>query len=229
MKRIGIVGGTGPESTVAYYQHIIKAYYERFGDYAFPEMIIYSVNFQRFVDLFQQARWDSVAEGVIQTLDRLRRAGADFGILASNTLHIAFERVVEHSPLPLLSIMDPAIEAIQHDRMDTVGLLGTIFTMSESFYPSRLAEGGIRTLVPGDADQQRIQKIIGSELTMGEIRKESKDVLLRIIHGLKARGARGIILGCTELPLILSEKESPLPLFDTTRLHAESALNHALN
>lgn len=229
MKRIGIMGGMGPESTVTYYEHIIRAYHKRFGNYAFPEMIIYSVNFQQFIDLFNKARWERVAEEAIRVLDRLYKSGADFGIMATNTIHIVFEKVEERSPLPIISIMSPVIDAIKNERMHTVGLLGTIFTMNEDFYANRLADDGIQTLVPTREDQHRIQQIIASELTMGQTRKESKEVFLRIIDDLERRGAQGIILGCTEIPLLLAQEECTLRLFDSTLLHAESALKYALD
>jgi aspartate racemase len=229
MKRIGILGGMGPESTIIYYQHITRTYYERFGNYAYPEILIYSVNFQKFINLFTNGKWDQVEEDVVQGLDRLQRAGADFGIMATNTLHHVFEKVEGRSSLPLISIIDSVLEAIRNEKLQRVGLLGTIFTMTQGFYAQKLAKSGIQTLVPSEDEQQKIQQIIVSELTIGQTRKESRDFFLKVIRGLEKRGAQGIILGCTEIPLLLDQDDCTLELFNSTLLHAESALRYALN
>jgi len=228
MKRIGILGGMGPESTITYYQHMVRTYHERFHDYAFPEIIICSVSFQRFIDLFEAGRWDDVAHEAVQGLSRLHRAGADFGILASNTLHIAFERIEQQSSLPLIGMMDPVVEAIRSHRLNTVGLLGTAFTMRADLYRDRLLREGIEILLPDRKDQERIHDIIASELTVGVTKEESKKLFLGVMDGLRRRGAQGLILGCTEIPLLVSQRECDLRLFDTVRLHAQRALDHAL-
>jgi aspartate racemase len=227
MKTIGILGGMGPESTVTYYEYITQTYYRRFGNYAFPEIVIYSVRFQEFVDLFTEGKWEIVSDKAVQGLERLRKAGANFGIMATNTLHAAFDRIQEKSPLPIISIMEPVVEAIKVEGMHCVGLLATIFTMKNRFYFDRLAKEGIKALVPTEEDQQTIQKIIVSELTMGQKTAESKEIFLRIIKDLQKAGAQGIILGCTEIPLLLTQQDCALRLFDSTSLHAESALRHA--
>lgn len=228
MKRIGILGGTGPESTIVYYQHMVRTYHERFHDYAFPEILICSVSFQRFIDLFETEQWDEVAHEAVQGLDRLHRAGADFGILASNTLHIAFESIEQHTSLPLISIVDPVVEAIRSHRLNTVGLLGTAFTMRADLYRDRLLREGIEILLPDPNDQERIHDIIASELTVGVTKKESKKLFLGLVDGLRLRGAQGLILGCTEIPLLVAQHECGLRLFDTVRLHAQRALDYAL-
>jgi aspartate racemase len=228
MKRIGILGGMGPESTVTYYQHIVRIYHERFHDYDFPEMIIFSVSFQRFIDLFEAGQWHEVARETVQGLDHLHRAGADFAILASNTLHIAFEKIEQQASLPLVGMMEPVVEAIRADRLNTVGLLGTAFTMRADLYRDRLLRDGIQTLLPDQRDQERLHEIIASELTVGVTKRESKEFFLRVMDGLRQRGAQGIILGCTEIPLLVAPHECDLRLFDTVRLHAQRALDHAL-
>ena len=228
MKRIGILGGMGPESTVTYYQYVVRTYHERFHDYGFPEMIIFSVSFQRFIDLFEAGRWDEVAHEAVQGLDHLHRAGADFAILASNTLHIAFEKIEQQASLPLVGMMEPVVEAIRAERIKTVGLLGTAFTMRTGFYRDRLLRERVETLLPDQKDQERIHEIIASELTVGVTKRESKEVFLRVMDGLRQRGAQGLILGCTEIPLLVSQHECDLRLFDTVRLHAQRALDHAL-
>jgi aspartate racemase len=228
MKRIGILGGMGPESTVTYYQHIVRTYHERFHDYGFPEMIIFSVRFQRFIDLFEAGQWQDVTSETVRGLDHLRRAGADFAILASNTLHIVFEKVQQQASFPLVGMMEPVVEAIRAERMETVGLLGTAFTMRAGFYRNRLHRDGIQTLVPDQKDQERLHAIIVRELTMGVTKRESKEVFLRVMDGLRQRGAQGIILGCTEIPLLVTPHDCDIRLFDSVRLHAQRALDHAL-
>ena len=228
MKRIGILGGTGPESTIIYYQHMVRTYHERFHDYAFPEIIIYSVSFQRFIDLFETEQWDEVAREAVQGLDRLHRAGADFGILASNTLHIAFDKIEQQASLPLVGMMEPVVEAIRSHRLNTVGLLGTAFTMRADLYRDRLLREGVEILLPDQEDQERIHDIIASELTVGVTKEESKKVFLGLVDGLRRRGAQGLILGCTEIPLLVAQQECGLPLFDTVRLHALRTLDYAL-
>jgi len=228
MKRIGILGGMGPEATILYYSYITGEYNKRFGDYAFPEIIIYSVKFQQFLDLFYEGKWETVSDEVLRGLDRLHRAGADFGIMATNTLHRVFEMIQKRSPLPLISIIDSVIEAIKSEKMQTVGLLATMFTMKEGFYVNRLRKEGIQTILPERKDQQRIQEIIVSELTIGRVERRSKETFLRIIDKFENRGAKGIILGCTEIPLLLHPEECNLRLFNSTLLHAESALRYAL-
>lgn len=228
MKRIGILGGMGPKSTVSYYEYIVEAYHQKFGDYAFPEMIIYSLSLQHFIDLFEKRSWETVLDEVIGALDRLYKAGAEFGIIATNTLHVVFEKAQQKSPLPLISIMDSVKDAIKNERINKVGLLSTVFTMNESFYPNRLANHGIETLLPIQEDRHRIQHIITTELTMGQVTKESKAVFLRIVDDLVKKGAQGIILGCTEIPLLVNQGDCSVKMFDSTSLHAEAALKYAL-
>jgi len=226
-RKIGILGGLSPESTVAYYEHITRTYTERHGDYGYPEILIYSVNFQKYVDWQHGGRWEAAAEDMAAALEALRAAGADFGIIATNTMHIVFEQVQAKVGMPLVSIVDATGEAIQEAGLKTVGLLGTVFTMRERFYRDGLARRGIRVLVPDTADQERINRVIYDELCRGEIRDASRAVFLEIVETLRQRGAEGIILGCTEIPLLLRQHDCELPLFDTTIIHAEKALSYA--
>lgn len=226
-KKIGILGGLSPESTTVYYDHIIREYARRFGDSNYPEIIIYSVNFQEFVDWQNQNRWDLAAKKMISVFKILEKAGADFGLIATNTMHIVFDQVQNAISIPLLSIIESTAEAINRDRIQTVGLLGTIFTMSKDFYKLGLKERGITTLVPEKEDQESINRIIYKELTKGIIKSESKAGYLEIINNLRDRGAQGIVLGCTEIPLLVKEEDCSIRLYDTTTIHAEAALNYA--
>jgi len=225
---IGILGGMSPESTTEYYQHITHRYTERYGDYGYPEIIIYSVSFQSYVDWPNQDRWDLVAEGLIEGAKRLEAAGADFILIATNTMHLVFNQVQAGVNVPMLSLLDAIGEAILARGMSTVGLLGTGFTMEKPFYRDSLAEKGVTVLVPDAVDRGYVNDVIYNELVAGEIRDESRARFVAIIKKLAERGAEGIILGCTEIPLLVSESDTGTPLFDTTAIHAEAALNYAL-
>jgi aspartate racemase len=227
-RTIGILGGMSPESTVMYYEYITRTYGQRFGDFGFPEILIYSVNFQKFADWQREGRWTEAADEMAQALERLRAAGADFGIIATNTMHIVFDEVQKAVRMPLLSVVEATAEAIRTAGLNLVGLLGTVFTMRDRFYRDGLARFGIDVLVP-DADwQERVNEVIYGELCRGEIRSESRQMFLGLIEELRKRGAQGIVLGCTETPSLVRPQDCDLPLFNTTLLHAEKALNYAI-
>jgi aspartate racemase len=228
-KTIGIVGGLSPESTVEYYEHITRTYTERFGDFGYPQIAIYSVCFQTYVDWCNQDRWSDVARGLSLAAQRLVAAGADFLVIATNTMHIVLDQVQASVDVPVLSLLDALGDAILARGMRTVGLLGTRFTMEKPFYREALADRGISVLVPDAADREDINRVIYDELVAGRIRQQSRALYLSIIDRLAARGAQGIVLGCTEIPLLVREQDVDLPLFNTTTLHAEAALNYALN
>jgi len=227
-KTIGILGGMSPESTVAYYEHITRTYTERFGDYGYPQILIYSVSFQTYVDWPEEGRWDLVAEGLSQGARSLDLAGADVILIATNTMHIVFDEVAASVNVPMLNLLDAVGEAIEARGMRSVGLLGTAFTMEKTFYQDALAERGITILLPEGEDRKRVNDVIYDELVAGVIRDASREVFLGIIDDLEARGAEGVILGCTEIPLLVSQELSALPLFDTTTIHAEAALRYAV-
>ena len=228
-KRIGILGGISPESTVEYYRYITRNYTQRFGDYGYPEIIIYSVSFQPYVDWPNQERWDRVAQGLSQAAQSLQAAGADFILIAANTMHLVLDQVQASVHVPILSLLDVVAEAILARKIQTVGLLGTRFTMDKPLYRDSLARRGITVLVPEADDREVVNRVIYDELVAGKIRAESRAAYVEIIGKLARRGAQGIILGCTEIPLLVSEADAGLPLFDTTVLHAEAALNYAVS
>ncbi len=226
-RRIGILGGMSPESTVAYYEYITRTYTQRFGDYGYPEILIYSVSFQPYVDWPNQDRWDLVAEGLSQAAQKLVAAGADFILLATNTMHLVFDQIEMEVEVPMISLLDAVAEAIRTRGLRSVGLLGTRFTMEKSFYQDALARQGIDVLVPGARDREYVNRVIYDELVAGQIRDESRAGFLAVIRELVERGAEGVILGCTEIPLLVSEADAGVPLFDTTAIHAEAALRYA--
>lgn len=226
-KRIGILGGMSPESTVAYYEYITRAYTERYGDYGYPEILIYSVSFQPYVDWPNQDRWDLVAQGLSQAAHKLVAAGADFILIATNTMHLVFDEVQAKVEVPMLSLLDATADAVLARGLRTVGLLGTRFTMEKSFYQDALARQGITVLVPDAADRAYVNRVIYDELVAGQIHDRSRIEFVAIIRKLVERGAEGVILGCTEIPLLVSEGDAGVPLFDTTTIHAEAALKYA--
>ena len=227
-KTIGLLGGTTPESTIGYYRYITGEYTRRLGDYGYPQVLIYSVTFQEFMDWGRGGHWDRAATKMVEAFEALRLAGADFGLMTANTAHTVFDEVARRTALPLLSILETTVEAIVRSGVDRVGLLGTQTTMSAPFYLEALAARGISTLVPVAEARRELSRIIYDELARGEIRPESKQEFLRVIRELEERGAGGIVLACTEIPLIVRASDVALPLFDTLEIHAEAALRMAV-
>jgi len=227
-KRIGILGGLTAESTVHYYQHIFRTYEERHGDLGYPETVIYDVSFQRFADWMYIEDWDSIEEALLNGLERLDAAGADFAVIATNTMHILFDKLEAKSPLPLISIVDATAEAIEEEGLTVVGLLGTRFTMEKPFYIEGLKRHGIEALVPEKDERDYIDKVVFQELAKGNLRKESRDRFVEIIGGLVERGAQGVVLGCTEIPLLVRPEHTDVKLFDTAVIHADKALRYAV-
>jgi len=229
VKRIGILGGTSAESTVSYYSRITREYTRRFGDFSYPEILIYSVSFQEIADWQAQGNWDAIAAKMADAFQVLAAAGADVGLIAANTLHRVYDEVAGRSSIPLIHIVDAVAAAIHAAGCSTVGLLGTRYTMKETFYSDRLASHDIATLVPTDDQQEEIHRVIHEEIARGVLRPVSHDYYLRVIDSLTERGAEGIILGCTEIPLLVGEGDRALPLFDTATIHADAALEAALS
>jgi len=227
-KRIGILGGLTAESTVHYYQHIFKTYEERHGDLGYPEMIIYDVSFQRFADWMSVEDWDSIEEALLDGLTRLDAAGADFAVIATNTMHILFDRLQARSPVPLISIVDATAEAVKEQGLNVVGLLGTRFTMEKPFYVEGLKRHGIEALVPDKDERRYVDGVVFQELAKGKLLPESRDKYLEIIDRLMEKGAQGIVLGCTEIPLLVRPEHTDVKLFDTAVIHAEKALRYAV-
>jgi aspartate racemase len=213
---------------VTYYEHITRTYTKTFGDHGYPEVIIYSVNFQNYVDWGDAGDWGKIAEDMIKAARALERAGAEFGIIATNTMHLAFDEVQAAAEIPFLHVVDATAEAINAKGFSKVGLLGTRFTMNMPFYADRLAAGKISVLVPDAADQEEVNRVIYDELVRGTLLDASRKRYVEIIAKLKDGGAEGVILGCTEIPLLVTEKDSSLPLFDTAVIHAQKALDYAI-
>ena len=227
-KKIGIIGGLSPESTVSYYLHITRTYVERFGDYGYPEIIIYSVNLENYHRWRCEDRWDLIVEDLVAAANNLHRAGADFGLIATNTMHKVFNLVEDATGLSLINLIDATAEKAQEMGLKNLGLLGTQYTMSDGFYHDRIAQSGLSLTVPQIEDQLVIHRIIVEELVRGQILEGSKTEYVRIINKLIEKGVEGIILGCTEIPLLVKQDDSNVPLLDTAIIHADAALEYAL-
>lgn len=227
-KRIGIVGGLSPESTVTYYLWITREYTRRYGDFGYPEILVYSVRFQSYVDWPEADRWDLVATGLSCAAKSLEAAGADFIVIASNTMHLVVEEVRKTVGIPILSLLDVVTDAIVEKGLTQVGLIGTKFSMEQGFYQKALAQKGITLIVPNTEDRQHVNRVIYEELVAGKVEAASRDRYVAIIDRLAGQGAQGLILGCTEITLLISQRDIPLPVFDSTTLHAKAALDLAV-
>ena len=230
MKTLGIIGGIAPESTIEYYRWIIASYREQKRDGNYPEIIINSINMKKMLDLIAANELAEVTGYLLGEVKKLARAGADFGLLASNTPHIVFEDIQRRSPIPLVSIVEAACEATKALGIKKVGLFGTRFTMRGRFYTEVFSRQGITLIVPDGDDQDYIHEKYMSELVNGVFLAETRERLLTIVDRLKKRdGIQGLILGGTELPFILREVvDRRIPFLDTTKIHVERAVAQML-
>ncbi|MFC1580262.1 aspartate/glutamate racemase family protein [Thermodesulfobacteriota bacterium] len=228
-RKIGIIGGLSPESTVSYYLHITRTYVERFGDYGYPEIVIYSVNLENYHRWRRKNHWDLIVEDLAAAANTLQKAGADFGLIATNTMHKVYHLVEDNTSLPLINLIDVTAEKAKEMGLRNLGLLGTHYTMSDGFYHDRIAQSGLSLTVPQIEDQSIIHRIIVEELVKGQIVEGSKNEYVRIMNTLIGNKVDGIILGCTEIPLLVNQADSTVPLLDTAIIHAEAALDYALS
>lgn len=228
MKTIGLIGGMSWESSLEYYRILNETVKQRFGGFHSAECVMYSVDFEEIERLQHQDNWEALARVMIDAAQKVERAGADFLLICSNTMHNVAEEVQEAVQVPLLHMVDVTADAIKIKSQNNVGLLGTKFTMERDFYKSRLLQQhGIKVVIPDDSEREEIHKILYSELCLGEIKVSSSETFHSVIMGLISRGAQGIILGCTEIPLIVKQSDYKIPLYDTTTLHAEAAVTLA--
>lgn len=221
MKTVGIVGGIGPESTIEYYRFIIEAYRERRPDGSYPTIIINSVDLDRLVTWINAGELGPFTDYLVSGVETLARAGADFAVLAANTAHVVFNQIRARSPLPLISIAEATCEQARRLGLQRLGLLGTRFTMQARFYPEVFSRAGLTIVTPNEAEQALIHEKYFGELLKNVFLPETRDQLLAVVDEMKAReGIDGLILGGTELPLILRRDEhSELPFLDTTKIH----------
>jgi aspartate racemase len=229
MKRIGIIGGIGPESTVDYYKLIIGAFHEKQADLGYPEIIIYSANLSSLMRIFETKDWENLTDWLLEKVVALHKAGAEFAVIGSNSPHIVFDKVSSRSPIPMLSIIEETRKNAQKRGLKKLGLLGTRFTMESDFFKKLFGENEMEVVVPEKEDQELIHHRLFSEIELGIIKDSTKDELLSIVKKMiDKHSIDALILGCTELPLILNKDEFGIPFLNTTAIHAESIVNYCI-
>lgn len=228
MKTIGLIGGMSWESTVTYYQMINEGIKDSLGGLHSAKVLLYSVDFFEIEALMSRGAWDDAAELLGDVAHRLEAAGADMILICTNTLHKVAPQVQSRIRVPLVHIAEAAAEELLSKGITRVGLLGTKYTMTQEFYREKLTERGIDVLIPEGEEIDLVNRVIFDELCLGLVKEDSKAAYLKVIANLQARGAQGVLLGCTELGLIVSQEDVSLPLFDTTVIHAKKAIELAL-
>jgi aspartate racemase len=229
MKILGIIGGIGPESTIDYYRLTIDTYRQQIHDGSYPPVIINSIDLNKVRNLVEAGALKELAEHLVAELQRLSRAGAHLGLFAANTPHIVFDEVQQHSPIPLISIVEATCDAARNMKLNRLGLLGTRFTMQGRFFPDVFSRHNIALVVPDEDAQAYIHDKYMNELVNGIFRPETRNELLAIVQSLRdLRHIDGLILGGTELPLILRDADAGIPFLDTARIHVQAALAQML-
>ena len=229
MKTIGLIGGMSWESSLEYYRIINEKVKKELGGLHSAKSILYSVDFENIKVLQHEGKWDELTIIMIDAAKSLEKAGADLVVICTNTMHKMANEVQDNINLPLIHIADATAQSIKEQDLKKIGLLGTKFTMEQEFYKGRLSEKhGLDVIIPNDKDRELVHKIIYNELCLGNIKDASKKEYIRIIDDLVKNGAEGIILGCTEIPLLIKQGDVSVPIFDTTTIHAESAVLEAI-
>ncbi len=229
MKTIGLIGGMSWESSIEYYRIINETVRQRLGGLHSAKSLIYSVDFAEVEKLQKGQRWEEATEVMIDAARALERGGADFVIICTNTMHLMAEQVEAGIGIPLLHIADATAARIKEKGYDTIGLLGTSFTMEADFYRGRLEQmHDLNVIIPEGPDRKMVHKVIYDELCCGKISELARRRYLEVIERLVNRGSEAIILGCTEIGLLVKDKDSPVELFDTARIHAVAAVEYAL-
>ena len=228
MKIIGLIGGLTWFSTLDYYRLLNEMVNEKKGGAAAAEIIIYSVNFEIIKVLTEENRWDEIAKIMGIVAKKIEAAGADCILIGANTMHKVADEIQKEVRIPLLHVAKKVAEEINKQQLTTVALLGTKYTMQQGFYTEKLSQQGINTIVPNEEEIEFINNAIYTEMGKGIFLPETKTNFLTIINRLISQGAQGIILGCTEIPILIKQKDCPVPVFDTTRIHAAAAVAFAL-
>lgn len=228
MKVIGIIGGVGWPSTLEYYRMINQQVHERRGGSHAAELMVYSFDYARIADLQQQQRWAEIREELMRVARHLEAAGAGLLLLACNTLHKVADEVRERIGIPLLDIAGTAAEEAERCGYKSVGLLGSAFVMEQDFYKRPFEARSIGVTIPGEDQRRELNRIIFKELGRGEFREDSRKAVVEMIEGLRGEGAQAVVLGCTELPLLVRPADTPVKLLDTTAIHVRAAVNAAL-
>jgi aspartate racemase len=229
MKIIGLIGGMSWESSLEYYRIINERIREKLGGLHSAKSLLYSVDFEEVEKLQRLGKWGEATKIMIDAARRIELGGADFLVICTNTMHKMVEEIQQNIKIPILHIADSTAEKIRAAGYKKVGLLGTKFTMEENFYKGRLIEKyDMEVLIPDEVERQYVHDVIYKELCLGIVQQNSKNRFKEIIENLSKKGVQAVILGCTEIPLLIKQEDVSIPLFDTTRIHAESAVDFAL-
>ncbi len=230
MKVIGLLGGMSWESSLEYYRIINETVKERLGGLHSAKCILYSVDFEEIELLQHKGKWDELTKIMIESAQNLEKAGANMVLICTNTMHKMANEVQNAIQIPLLHIADAAAEKVKEKNLKKVGLLGTKYTMEQDFYKGRIKEKyNIDVIIPDTDEREDVQNVIFNELCLGQIKDESREKYKKIIKNLAKNGAEGIILGCTEIPLLINQKDFAIPIFDTTLIHSIAAVDYALS
>lgn len=228
MKTIGLIGGMSWESTVTYYQLINETVKKELGGLHSAKILLYSVDFAEIEEYQAKGQWEKSAQVLSRAAVNLEKAGADFIVICTNTMHKVAPDIQNKITIPIIHIAEATADALKEKSITKVGLLGTKYTMTQAFYKSKLTEAGIDVVIPDARGVELVNGVIYNELCLGTIRQESKEQFLEIIEKLRADGAQGVILGCTEIGLLVQQADTALPVFDTTYIHATKAALTAL-
>jgi len=228
LKTIGLIGGMSWESTVTYYKIINETVKEKLGGLHSAKCILYSVDFQEIEECQANGNWEKSGEILGEAANNLEKAGADFIVICTNTMHKVINQIKEKISIPILHIAEMTAEKILEKGLKNIALLGTKYTMEQDFYKSKLIEKGINVIIPDKNNIEIINKVIYDELCLGTINSNSKKKFLEIVDKLRSKGAEGIILGCTEIGLLIKNEDTDIPLFDTAVIHAEEAAIYSI-
>ena len=228
LKTIGLIGGMSWESTVTYYKIINEVIKEKLGGLHSAKCVLYSVDFQEIEEYQANGNWEKSGEILGEAAYNLEKAGADFIVICTNTMHKVVNQIKEKISIPILHIAEMTAEKILEKRLKNIALLGTKYTMEQDFYKSKLIEKGINVIIPDKNDIEIINEVIYDELCLGTINSDSKKKFLEIVDKLRNKGAEGIILGCTEIGLLIKNEDTDVPLFDTAIIHAEQAAMYSI-
>ena len=229
MKVIGLIGGMSWESSLEYYRIVNEKTKAILGGFSSSKCLMYSVDFAEVESLQHSNDWDQLNKLMVDAATKLYNGGAEIIVLCTNTMHLCSEAIIKAVPIPFLHIVEATGEAIIGNKVEKVGLLGTKFTMTSAFYQDILKNKyQIETITPNEEDQEEVHRIIYEELVLGKISDSSRETYREVIRRLQDRGAQGVILGCTEIPLLISNEDVEIPTFDTTRIHAERAVEWAV-
>jgi len=229
VKTIGLIGGMSWESSIEYYRIINEAVKEKLGGLHSAKSIMVSVDFAEVEILQREGKWSEAALMMVDAAKSLEKGGADFIVICTNTMHKSADEIQANVKIPLLHIADATAQLVKDSGIRTIGLLGTRFTMEEEFYKGRLSQNyGLKVIIPNAGEREIVHRVIYDELVIGEIKQHSKEQYIGIIENMVNQGAEGIILGCTEIGLLIHQQDCRVPLFDTTRIHAEAAVEYAL-